>query len=1208
MKSIKRDIALFLTLCMVFTGAIPAYAEEVNIPGMPIEMFEAPAKVAEVVVEEAVAVEAAEAVEAELTEGEAGSEIPAGSAEKAELALALLGDPDPVCYLYWDDSQKKLVEGRCTSYTPVASDTTSFESGKWYVVSGTVDITTRINNTANTSNPAHLILCDGSKLNAPNGIRNSSGNGLIIYAQTNEADHMGELIIDNVPDSYAGIGGNDGGNGGTITINGGKIQVQGGHNGAGIGGGHYGNAGSVTINGGIVTATGGIQAAAIGDGGNSGQTKNGGSITINGGMVTATAATIEAQSYGGAGIGGGAGYNSGTITITGGIVTATGGGTSIGGAGIGGGCSGSGGDITIEGGTVIATGGPRGAGIGGGIGGNGGTTIITGGTVKATGGEGGAGIGGGGTTATSHGAVYVEEKKLQIYSGTSHEDCAKTSLADYRTNRAKYFETRAAEVRIWNVTWKRDEETTIDTTEVADGEMPVHNDAEKDGFIFTGWDPALSPAKKDITYTAKFVQQTPDKVAVSFNTNGGSYVDTQVITKGGTAARPADPTKTGSTFVNWYTDNEFGTLFNFEQTINENTVVYAKWTENTKPQYTIKWLMGDESDTTQVTEGEMPTHEDAEKEGCIFTGWTPALSPVKEDITYTAKFVEKDPDKLVVSFDTDGGSFVDPQLVKPGEMAERPADPQKAGHVFSDWYDDTFCTTKFDFSVPVTEDTITYAGWNIENYSITWSDHEGKEIAVTQAEYGTIPEFPAEKEKALEREGYVFIGWAPTPEIAVSDAVYMAQYEEKTIDVRVVSFDTDGGSFVRPQLPVYGGKAMRPADPQKAGYVFRNWYADKQLETLFNFNRNITEDTTVYAGWTEEPKPQYTVTWNMDDGTLIDTTRVNKGEMPVYENPSKDGYIFVGWNPAPAPAYTARFEKHSPDKAAVTFNTDGGSFVETQVITKGQKAVRPSDPVKTGYEFVNWYADAAFAALYDFNTAVAADITVYAKWKKNAGREYTITFKDWDGKTLAATKVEEGGLPDYPGTSNPSRSGYIFTGWTPKIGLVYADTTYTATYAPQTVINGGGGGGSSAPAAKKATVTFSPNWNVDVYGVWRITNSAGQVVTNAWLCDDAVDANGQNVWYLLGADGAMLAAGLVQDNTGNFYSLETNHDGYFGMLRYTDGYYNCNGQQVYLKFSHEHNGTFGAVINADGIEKLKAIYGVTKYGIGNDNAVYTKIF
>ena len=126
--------------------------------------------------------------------------------------------------------------------------------------------------------------------------------------------------------------------------------------------------------------------------------------------------------------------------------------------------------------------------------------------------------------------------------------------------------------------------------------------------------------------------------------------------------------------------------------------------------------------------------------------------------------------------------------------------------------------------------------------------------------------------------------------------------------------------------------------------------------------------------------------------------------------------------------YTAKFEQRTPDRAAVTFNTVGGSFVETQVVTKGQKASKPEDSVKTGYEFVNWYADVAGATPYDFNTAVTADITIYAKWKKTAGREYTITWKDWNGTVLAISKVVESGLPKYLGASKPSRSGYIFTG------------------------------------------------------------------------------------------------------------------------------------------------------------------------------------
>ena len=155
-----------------------------------------------------------------------------------------------------------------------------------------------------------------------------------------------------------------------------------------------------------------------------------------------------------------------------------------------------------------------------------------------------------------------------------------------------------------------------------------------------------------------------------------------------------------------------------------------------------------------------------------------------------------------------------------------------------------------------------------------------------------------------------------------------------------------------------------------------------------------------------------------------------------------------------------------------------------------------------------------------------------------------------------------------------------------------------------------GGGGAGAGGLKKASAgsTYSKFWQQDATGVWKVYNTAGQPVTNCWLCDDAVTANGQNVWYLLQPDGSMLAAGLVQDLSGNFYSLETDHNGFYGMLRYIDGWYNCGGQQVYLQFSHNHDGTFGAVINPDGLAKLKEIYGVTNFNVGNGNTQYTSLY
>ena len=153
---------------------------------------------------------------------------------------------------------------------------------------------------------------------------------------------------------------------------------------AGIGGNENEGCGKITINGGMITAKVEYGGAGIGGGMNG----DSGTITITGGTVTADAT-------GGAGIGGGNSYNNengngGNITITGGIVKAF----SNTGAGIGGGSGisrgGSGGNIKISGGIVTAT--SRGinttdgcgAGIGGGNKGAGGNVTITGGAVTAT--------------------------------------------------------------------------------------------------------------------------------------------------------------------------------------------------------------------------------------------------------------------------------------------------------------------------------------------------------------------------------------------------------------------------------------------------------------------------------------------------------------------------------------------------------------------------------------------------------------------------------------------------------------------------------------------------------------------------------------------------------------------------------------------------------------------------------------------------------
>ncbi len=68
------------------------------------------------------------------------------------------------------------------------------------------------------------------------------------------------------------------------------------------------------------------------------------------------------------------------------------------------------------------------------------------------------------------------------------------------------------------------------------------------------------------------------------------------------------------------------------------------------------------------------------------------------------------------------------------------------------------------------------------------------------------------------------------------------------------------------------------------------------------------------------------------------------------------------------------------DSFTVSFDTNGGSTLEDQVVPKGSQAVRPDTPTKDGYWFGGWFRDESLSILYDFDTAVTEDTVLYAKW------------------------------------------------------------------------------------------------------------------------------------------------------------------------------------------------------------------------------------
>lgn len=129
----------------------------------------------------------------------------------------------------------------------------------------------------------------------------------------------------------------------------------------------------------------------------------------------------------------------------------------------------------------------------------------------------------------------------------------------------------------------------------------------------------------------------------------------------------------------------------------------------------------------------------------------------------------------------------------------------------------------------------------------------------------------------------------------------------------------------------------------------------------------------------------------------------------------------------------------------VSFVTDGGTDVASQTVTSGNKATRPANPSKTGCTFAGWYTNNTFTTAFDFDTAITANIVLYAKWDIAEGY-YKVTFNA-NGGNLSTNytwlAVQSGQTITAP--SDPTKENAIFGGW-------YTDAECTSAFNFTTAI------------------------------------------------------------------------------------------------------------------------------------------------------------
>lgn len=110
----------------------------------------------------------------------------------------------------------------------------------------------------------------------------------------------------------------------------------------------------------------------------------------------------------------------------------------------------------------------------------------------------------------------------------------------------------------------------------------------------------------------------------------------------------------------------------------------------------------------------------------------------------------------------------------------------------------------------------------------------------------------------------------------------------------------------------------------------------------------------------------------------------------------------------------------------ITFDSQGGSFVESITQAVNTVITKPNEPTRTGYSFKGWYESESATEAYVFSTMPNKDLTLYARWERNPNT-YIITFDSQGGSAVDSIVQEANTTISKP--NDPIREGYAFIGW-----------------------------------------------------------------------------------------------------------------------------------------------------------------------------------
>lgn len=589
-------------------------------------------------------------------------------------------------------------------------------------------------------------------------------------------------------------------------------------------------------------------------------------------------------------------------------------------------------------------------------------------------------------------------------------------------------------------------------------------------------------------------------------TEGRLYSTTALFGSTLPTADAPTPTRTGYTFKFWSREGQNGDVTG--QTVNGWTNLYAVWEKNT---YTVTYTDGvngeafaDQAYMAKYEDATPAFEGTPARKGFVFDGWTPEVAEaVTDNATYTAQWKPVQPDKKAIEGAIGRGVAVvcDNQNVKHGAKAYKVTlGEYTVSDVMGTAADGYTCTVtvraaKFiekyssDMSDAVhtliagepAEKTIELK-WNGEKWvaeaelPVTFHtlcppeqpskkdiegaigrgvkivcdnqnvNHWGKDYKPTQGEY-TVSDVTG-----TASEGYtctITVKAAKIIEKYSSDmgkthALIVGEQAEKTVELK-----WNGEKWVaKTELPITFHVECPPEKPtyDELKGLGINAKVDCTTTTAHNGKSYTLIEDTYNVSDPERKGTAYTciLTVNAKDYVAKYNAEENVGPHTLDDRDSKT--IELTWNG----------EKWTAAETSVTFNvkcelltvtyTDGvkGEEVFADVVYKdipygaSTPAFGTKDPTRKGYKFAGWDPEVS--------ETVTKNVTYTAKWEEL----YTVTYTDGvKGKAFKdqVYKDLESGTDTPKFDGKPTRKGYTFTGWSPKVtDTVTKDVTYVAQW------------------------------------------------------------------------------------------------------------------------------------------------------------------